>query len=181
MWCGWGKTVEPGIETWAPHFRNIRFVDCDVIRSAGAALNISAGGSALMENFTFENIRVEMQIDNLPQVQQKSDDQQYDPAGEKSFPVLVKIDNRNYGKLGDEPLGHVRNCLFRDIKVFAEPGVPPPQIRITSQTPSGGVQKPFENVVLENFSINGEPADWSAFSFTTNTPVRLLRDKGPQN
>ena len=173
MWCGWGKTIEPGIETWAPHFRNVRFADCDVIRSAGAALNVSAGGSAIMENFTFDNIRVEMQTDNLPQILQKSDDQQYEPADRKSFPVLVNVDNRNYVKLGNEPLGHVRNCTFRNIKVLAEPGVAPPRIRIVSQTPPGGVQRPYENVVLENFSINGEPAGWSMFNFTTNTPVSL--------
>jgi hypothetical protein len=173
MWCGWGKAIEPGVETWAPYFRNVRFVDCDVIRSAGAALNVSAGGSAVMEDFTFDDIRVEMQADNLPQIIQKSDDQQYDPADEKSFPVLVKIDNRNYVELGDEPLGHVRNCTFRNISVLSEPGVPPPKIRIMSQTPPGGVQRPFENIMLENFSINGEPADWNMFNFMTNTPVIL--------
>ena len=173
MWCGWGKAIEPGVETWAPYFRNVRFVDCDVIRSAGAALNVSAGGSAVMEDFTFDDIRVEMQADNLPQIIQKSDDQQYDPADEKSFPVLVKIDNRNYVELGDEPLGHVRNCTFRNISVLSEPGVPPPKIRIMSQTPPGGVQRPFENIMLENFSINGEPADWNMFNFMTTTPVIL--------
>jgi len=173
LWCGWGKAIEPGIETWAPHFRNVRFANCDVIRSAGAVLNISAGGSALMENFSFDDIRVEMQTDNLPQIFQKSDNQQYDPAGEKSFPVLVKIDNMNYVKLGDEPLGHVRNCTFRNIVVLAEPGVPPPQIRIMSQTSSDGMRRPFENIVLENFSINEMPTDWSMFNFTTNMPVSL--------
>ena len=23
MWCGWGKTIEPGVETWAPRFRRV--------------------------------------------------------------------------------------------------------------------------------------------------------------
>ena len=173
LWCGWGKTIEPGIKTWAPHFRNVRFVDCDVIRSAGAALNISAGGNAVMEDFTFDDIRVEMQAGNQPEILQRSDDQRYDPAGRISCPTLVKIDNQNYVKLGDEPLGHVRNCTFRNIAVLTEPGVPPPQIRIISRTPPGGVQRPFENVMLENFSINGKPADWNMFNFTTNTSVIL--------
>ena len=175
LWCGWGKTIEPGIETWAPYFRNVRFSDCDVIRSAGSALNVSAGGSAVMENFLFENIRVEMQVDNLPEIIQKSDDQRYNPNGRVAFPVLVKIDNKNYVKLGNEPLGHVRNCTFRDIAVLAEQGVPPPQIRILSQTRSDGEQRPFENVALENFTINGKPADWREFNFETNTPIRLSR------
>ena len=174
LWCGWGKAIEPGIETWAPRFRNIRFSDCDVIRSAGPALNICAGGSAIAEDFLFENIRVEMQTDNLPQIIQKSDESQYDPAGKKSFPALVNIDNRNFVKLGDEPLGHVRNCTFRNISVLTEPGVPSPNIRIVSRTPPNEIRRQFENIVLENFGINGNPADWSAFNFTTNTPVVLI-------
>ena len=113
LWCGWGKTIEPGIETWAPHFRNVRFSDCDLIRNAGSAINVSAGGSALMENFVFENIRVEMQTDNLPSVLQKTDEQRYDAAGRTEFPELVKIDNHNYVKLGDEihPFNRPRNHL----------------------------------------------------------------------
>ena len=172
MWCGWGKTIEPGIETWASYFRNVRFLDCDLIRNVGSAINVSAGGSAVMEDFLFENIRVEMQTDNLPQVFQASDEQRYEPDG-TSFPSLLKVDNRNYVKVDGEPLGHVRNCTFRNIAVFAEPGVPPLSIKVMSQTPPGGAQRPFENVVLEGFSINGKAADWSAFSFTTNTPVAL--------
>ncbi len=176
LWCGWGKTIEPGIETWAPHFRNVRFADCDLLRNDGAALNISAGGPAPMENFTFENIRVEMQTDNLPAIYQDKDELRYDPAGRKGNPLLVKIDNHSwgYGALKkNEPLGHVRNCAFRNIAVLAEPGVPPPRVLIKSATPPGGVQRPYENVVLEGFSINGKAADWSAFNFITNTPVAL--------
>ena len=173
LWCGWGNTVEPGVETWAPHFRNVRFSDCDVIRSSRNALNVSAGGNALMENFIFDDIRVEMQMDNQPEILQKSDEQRYSADGRTSFPTLVKIDNQSYVKLDDTPPGHVRNCTFRNIAVFAEPGVPPPRIRITSRTPPGGVQRPFENVVLENFSINGKSDDWGMFNFITNTPVSL--------
>ena len=172
MWCGWGKTIEPGIETWAPYFRNVRFLDCDLIRNAGSAINVSAGGSAVMEDFLFENIRVEMQTDNLPQVTQASDKQRYEPGG-TPFPLFVKVDNRNYVKIEGEPLGHVRNCTFRNIAVFAEPGVPPPRIHVISRTPQGGVQRSFENIVLENFRINGQMADWAAFSFSTNTTIML--------
>ena len=173
LWCGWGNTLEPGIETWAPHFRNVRFSDCDLIRNSRNALNISAGGSALMEGFLFENIRVEMQTDNLPEVIQKSDGQKYDSDGRRSFPMLLKIDNQSYVTLGDESLGHVRNCTFRNISVLAEPGVPPPRIHVMSRTPQGGVQRPFENIVFENFMINGQMADWTAFNFSTNTAVML--------
>jgi hypothetical protein len=172
LWCGWGKTIEPGVETWASAFRRVRFSDCDIVRSSSSALNISAGGSAVMEDFLFKDIRVEMQTDNLPEVLQESDGQRYDPRGRKSFPMLVKVDNTRYGK-EDGPSGHIRNCLFRNVSVFAEEGVPPPQIKVMSLAPQNGAARPFEGVVFERFFMNGMPAEWSSFSFTTNTPVVL--------
>ena len=169
LWCGWGKTIEPGVETWAPYYRNVRFSDCDLIRNAHSALNISAGGTAVMENFLFDDIRVEMQTDNQPMVYHGSDGQKYDGDGRKSFPRLVKIDNTHYGPGKKEPFGRVRNCTFRNVSVFSEQGVPPPGVCVNAV--SGSL--PFENVCFENFSVNGTPAEWSAFNFMTNMPVRL--------
>ena len=172
LWCGWGKTLEPGIETWAPAFRRIRFSDCDLIRNQYAALNVSAGGTAVQEDIAYENIRVELQADNAPAVIQHSDDQRYAPAG-KAAPMLVKVDNVHYGRDKDEPFGHVRNCTFTDIAVFAEEGTPPPVIRVVSQTPPGGKARPFENITFARFSLNGKAADWSVFNFVVNTPIAL--------
>ena len=175
LWCGWGKTIEPGVETWASGFRRVRFSDCDLIHNAGSALNVSAGGIAVQEDIVFESIRVELQAGAEPMIYQKSEDMRYDPSGRSGAPVLVRVDNTHYGRDKSEPLGHVRNCTFRDIAVLTEPGVPPPQIQVTSRKAPGGVQRPFENVALENFSIDGKPADWSEFNFSTNTPVALSR------
>ena len=58
---GWGKTLEPGIETWASAFRNVRVSDCDLIHSSGCALNVSAGGTAvqaLADKTFFHDIEV---------------------------------------------------------------------------------------------------------------------------
>ena len=176
LWCGWGKTIEPGIETWASAFRRVRFSDCDLIRNVGAALNVSAGGSAVQEDIVFENIRVELQADTEPMIYQNSDDMRYNPARRKGTPLLVKVDNTHYGRNKNEPFGHVRNCTFRNVNALTEPGVPPPQIQVTTKKAPDGTQRPFENVTLENFSINGKPADWGMFSFATNTPVVLKRE-----
>ena len=87
--------------------------------------------------------------------------------------MLVKVDNVHYGRDKDEPFGHVRNCTFTDIAVFAEEGTPPPVIRVVSQTPPGGKARPFENITFARFSLNGKAADWSAFNFAVNTPIVL--------
>ena len=176
-WCAWGKTLEPGIETWAPCFRNIRFSDCDLIRNAHSAINVSAGGTAVMENFVFEDIRVEMQTDNLPPVMQRSDDHKYDGKGGGHFPLLIRVDNTHYGKDKVEPWGRVKNCTFRDIAVYAEHGVPNPGIDVTAHVKTENGANPFENIVFERFSINGKIVDWSEFSFKTNAPVRLRDEK----
>ena len=176
-WCAWGKTLEPGIETWAPCFRNVRFSDCDLIRNAHSAINVSAGGTAVMENIVFEDIRVEMQTDNLPPVMQRSDDHKYDGKGGGHFPLLIRVDNTHYGKDKVEPWGRVKNCTFRDIAVYAEHGVPNPGIDVTAHVKTENGANPFENIVFERFSINGKIVDWSEFSFKTNAPVRLRDEK----
>lgn len=176
-WCAWGKTLEPGIETWAPRFRNVRFSDCDLIRNAHSAINVSAGGTAVMENFVFEDIRVEMQTDNLPPVMQRSDDHKYDGKGGGHFPLLIRVDNTHYGKDKVEPWGRVKNCTFRDIAVYAEHGVPNPGIDVTAHVKTENGANPFGNIVFERFSINGKIVDWSEFSFKTNAPVRLRDEK----
>ena len=86
------------------------------------------------------------------------------------------VDNTRFGRNANEPLGHVRNCTFRNVNALTEPDVPPPQIQITTKKAPDGTQRSFENLTLENFSINGKPADWYMFNFTTNTPVVLKRN-----
>ena len=130
-----------------------------------------------MENIVFEDIRVEMQTDNLPPVIQRSDDHQYDGKGGGHFPLLIRVDNTHYGKDKVEPWGRVKNCTFRDIAVYAEHGVPNPGIDVTAHVKTENGANPFENIVFERFSINGKIVDWSEFSFKTNAPVRLRDEK----
>ena len=178
VWCGWGKTIEPGFETWAPVMRSIRFVDCDLIHNSLSAINISAGGPALVDGMTFENIRVELQNDTLPEIYQSSDDMKYDSKGKRGEPMLIKADNRLWtyyydvlDKTAKRRHAHLKNIAFRRIAVFADPDVPPPVVAVQSFGSDGVPPRPLENVVLENFSLNGRPADWSAFSIITNTPA----------
>ena len=58
-WCGWGRTLEIGLETWAPYLKEIVFEDCDLIHNDCAALSVHLGGPGLAEDITFRNIRIE--------------------------------------------------------------------------------------------------------------------------
>lgn len=171
LWCGWGKTIETGIETWAPRFRNIRYADCDILRSQASALNVSAGGPAVIEDVVFENIRVEMQAENQTAVLQTSDEQHYEEPPGKTFPALVAIDNARYGPDSEAPVGRVRNCIFRNVSVSAEPGLPRPAIRVHCRIPPG--ENPVESwkLVFERFSMNGKTGNWNDFDISANVPI----------
>ena len=175
MWCSWGKTLEPGIETWASGFRNVRVSDCDLIHNCDAALNVSAGGTAVQEDFLYENIRVELQSDTKRHILQKSDDQKYDP-GERPWdrPRLLKVDNHRYVLRGiEDGFGHVKNLTVRNVQVFTDGKFGKPGIRIQSFADKGQTPRLFENIVLENFSIDGRKATAADFDITGNVPVSL--------
>ena len=175
MWCGWGKTLEPGIETWASAFRNVRVSDCDLIHSSGCALNVSAGGTAVQEDFLYDNIRVELQSDTKREILQKTDGQRYEP-GEKPHmrPRLLKVDNWHYAFRGTEnKFGHVKNLTVRNLQVTTDAAFGKPDIVVKATAPKGEKVRPFENIVIERVTLNGRPATAADFNFATNTPVAL--------
>lgn len=59
IWCDWGRALEIGAETSAPEFTDIRFTDCDVIRTTHIAMDIQCGDRARVHGVRYERIRVE--------------------------------------------------------------------------------------------------------------------------
>ena len=59
IWCDWGRALEIGAETSAPEIADIRFQDCDIIRTTHIAMDIQCGDRALVHDIRYENIRVE--------------------------------------------------------------------------------------------------------------------------
>ena len=59
LWCDWGCNLQIGAEVCADVYRNIAFIDCDIIHSAHAALSFQSGGYADISHVIYENIRVE--------------------------------------------------------------------------------------------------------------------------
>ena len=140
-WCSWGNTLENGLETWAPRFRDIRFEDCDLIHNSAVALSVHLGGPARLENIVFRNIRVEMDSPSLESVIQKDRDQVFVAAERESPGCLYAVrnrkmfgggfykgDGRDYSK---EPHGTVDGLTIEDVTVFVDRDRPPPEKRIT--------------------------------------------------
>ena len=156
LWCGWGNTCEPGVETFAPWFRRIRFEDCDLIHSAGIALDIAACGPAPIEDFTYRNMRVELQDDTEPMVMQQREDEVYDAGGQKGRPTLLAIRNMPWGKDGGG--GTVDRVVIDGIHVFADNGVPPPVVKVRTDADKRGVVPTYGKILIRNLTVNGRKA-----------------------
>ncbi|MGI5869734.1 MAG: glycosyl hydrolase family 28 protein [Kiritimatiellia bacterium] len=154
LWCEWGNTCEPGIETFASAFRGIRFEDCDLIHNAGIAIDVACGGSAIVEDVVYRNIRVELQDDTEPMIYQHRDEQVYDAKGQKGRPILIAVRNDPWTQAGGT--GFARHVTIEDIKVTADPGVPPPRV-IVKTHPNSKVQ--HEDIRISGIAINGKAAE----------------------
>jgi hypothetical protein len=173
-WCGWGRTLEIGIETDASEYRNILYEDCDLIHNSCVAIDIANGYGTSIHDVTYRDIRVEFQADTQPEILQVAEDQHYEfdsGAGNvcatsfwlsenqrhsetgkrKQPPVLFLSHNRHY--LPQEtPWGENYDILLEKIRVFAEPGVGKPEVKMMSASPKPGLR----SHTIRNLTINGQ-------------------------
>jgi hypothetical protein len=126
-----GSAMEIGYETSTDRIRNIRFEDIDVIavHNFGSVFGIHTGDRAVVENITWENIRVEHHYDKLV-----------------DFRIVWSRWNR------DAERGIVRGVRFRNIRVSQIP----PNVGYTISVIAGfDADHPVQDVVFENFLLGG--------------------------
>ncbi len=143
LWCGWGRTCEIGLETDAPLFRNITFKNCDLIHNSKVAIDIQNGLGGEICKITFEDLRVEYQAGTQPEIIQKRIDQVYQPQG-IGVPELIVAENKDWSNSGK--FGAVHDIHYKNIRVYAESGVPAPGVKFCSRS---------EQVILKDFWIDG--------------------------
>lgn len=135
VWCDWGRAIEIGIETVAKSFEDITFKNCDVIRSGCAALDIQNGNEAEIHNVLYENIRVEFNAFDTPEVYQHSDVQVYDKTDELAMPKLISVSNprlmrvcRRLGYAPENIIGgrpaSVHDVVYKDVVVYYDANLP---------------------------------------------------------
>jgi len=155
LWCGWGRTLEVGIETAAPEYARILFENCDLIHNSAVCMDIQNGLYADIHDITFRNIRIEYQTDTLPEVYQAQDDQKYDQFDKMGVPILIFADNHRYFT-PPYSFGSIRNILYENISVTLEPGVPEKlKVRIANLSDDATVG----NFTIRNLTINGRRID----------------------
>jgi len=160
VWCGWGNSLEIGVETTAPAIRRVTFRDCDVIRATGSTLDVEGGGEALIDGVTFENVRIER--GRIPRMILDRDGGRTswaESAGADRFaePNLVNVNNRRFTWLdpkGEHPHGRIGKILFRDISVALEDGARQPPVRLRADD---GSTAEFGEIRIENLTVDGRP------------------------
>lgn len=156
IWCDWGRALEIGAETSAPEMAEVRFRDCDIIRTTHIAMDIQCGDRALVHDIRYEDIRVE--IDDACPVprMQGSREERYreDPPGAHVPNLLVIVIARNpYSK--DAERGNVRDVVYSNVSVSSK--------RVARSFFNGlDGEHTVENILIENLRFNGEPVAGAA-------------------
>lgn len=167
LWCDWGKCLEVGAETCAPHISGITFRDCDVIHGNGNMMDIQQGDGGDIENVRFQNIRLEYTGDEMWPVIQTEEEQDYPCFGKKSVPPLLGLTAGVTMWSIDDYCGSMRDIYFKDIKITADEDI----------VFSGGMIHPDENfgtisnVYLENFTLNGKKLAFNCLGITVDDRV----------
>lgn len=175
LWCDWGKACEIGIETACRVYKNITFRNCDILRGGDSVLDIQNGDCAEISDILFENINVEYNAFDTPQLHQKSDNDVYNLQDGISIPHLIKIANHRFrskenlenwgvpmGTVPDIDLngiqcGGVHDVTYKNINVFYDKDIPlvdgKYNVPISMKSVLDGVQ--YYNIRILGITING--------------------------
>lgn len=159
LWCGWGRTLEIGLETLAEYYRGISFTDCDLIHNSAVAIDIQSGDYAEIYDIKYRNIRVEYQNSILPEQMENPIGSPYVGYGKPHAPTFIKICTWPYF-LGspfekyDEELAAARvgrrakiyDITFENVTAFVEEGGVLPETVINVEEPASLGKITFKNV-----------------------------------
>ena len=162
-WCGWGRTLEIGLETWAPYFKNIFFEDCDLIHNNHAALSVHLGGPAPVDDITFRNIRLEYDPSEMQSILQKSRDQKVACSAPWSGNWLSVTNDRMFKPGGfynnlegvqeffTNPFGTFHKLTIDGVDITVDEGAMEPKCVVYPQPGST-----FGEIAMSNVRLNGQ-------------------------
>lgn len=158
VWCGWGNSLEIGIETAAPSVRRVTFRDCDVIRAAGTTLDVEGCGEAVIDDVTYENIRIERGRIRRMIIDEGDGRTWTDCAGCQPLadPYLIHVSNRRVewlDKKGEHPVGQIGRMVFRNVAITLEDGAAMPPSCLFADP---GSTQPFGEVLVEGLMVDGK-------------------------
>ena len=178
VWCGWGRTLEVGLETACEKYENIVFRNCDLIHNSFAALDVQNGDYATIRDVLFENIRVEFCSSCLPEQLQYTLEQKYDGKPTAAQRILTVM-NRKYNPDNDPILnknsdqyGKILQITLKDIQMYSDFECRPPVELLAPNAFSD-----FGRIVLDNITFNGRKLEnLSEFDFRGNFTEKALEE-----
>ena len=189
LWCGWGRTIEIGIETAAKEYKNITFKNCDLIHNSAVAIDIQNGNNAFIHDVVVKDSNVEFQKSTMPEIYQETYEQVYDGYGKIGMPYFVWIDNHRFfgftNKMfsdnsavarkpeyddAETTFGSVEDVLIDNVNIYADEGLPNFKIKVRSVKDD----VVFDNITISNVLVNGEKVV-SAERFDMDIDERIER------
>ncbi len=192
LWCDWGRCMEIGIETACNEYRNITFKNSDILRGGAAALDIQNGDCADISDILFENINVEYNSFDTPEVYQETDDAVYDKQGENAYPLLLSIANhpfrsatilaiygisinkyRETGAAGRSC--RVHGVTYKNINVYYDKDLPlingKPRIPVNFKSSYDDTY--FKDITVSGITVNGKPLSTEDIEWRANDTIDL--------
>lgn len=186
LWCDWGKTLEIGIESSCRENRDIVFRNIDILRAGNTACDIQNGDIAENHHILFENINVEYNSFDTPEVFQVDDDQTYSTekiridgipcgVGNVAIPKILNVVNHPYHEnewvnlpfvkeslvLLEEDLPNRRlnhHITLKNIHIYYDEGIPIVEGKYNAPI---FIKETYEgahyhDIVIDGLYINGE-------------------------
>ena len=156
IWCDWGRALEIGAETSAPEIADVRFQDCDIIRTTHIAMDIQCGDRALVHDIRYENIRVETDdVCPAPRMQGSRAERYVEDPKDQYVPnlLVIVISKNPYSK--DPERGNVRDITCTGVSVTGRRG---PRSFFNGLD----AQHTVQGVTIDNLRLNGKPANTTA-------------------
>lgn len=149
-WNDWGHTLEFGADSVASDISNVTFRDCDIIHHGHAVLDVNNMDRADIHDVLFDDIRVEYSIHDRAPVYQESDAMTYEGAHYTSTLIASQVLPSMWSS--DGILGCNRDITFRNVAVYADEGLPVPEISLSGHD----AEHTTRGVKIENVSFNGK-------------------------
>ena len=149
IWCGWGRSLEIGLETLSNKISNIKYHNCNLIHNSAVALDIQSGDYAEICDIEYKDINIEFNHNEMEEIMEDINNSIYEPKTNDYMPKLINISTYEY-RLGEyfkelddkmavirkNKYSYIHNIVFDGITVYKEKENKSPIIEFNVKKPN---------------------------------------------